>query len=59
MGVMDMTVLIVAALSVAGCIGLLLGVQRRMRLTAELRLRSQLRFRRSRKTKRSRPNFWS
>jgi methylmalonyl-CoA carboxyltransferase large subunit len=41
MGVMDMTVLIVAAFAVAGCIGLLLSVRGRMRLTAELQQRTE------------------
>jgi methylmalonyl-CoA carboxyltransferase large subunit len=41
MGVMDMTVLILAALAVAGCVGLLLGIQRRMRLAAELQKRTE------------------
>jgi methylmalonyl-CoA carboxyltransferase 12S subunit len=40
MNVMDMTVLILAALAVAGCIGLLLAMQRRMRLAAELQQRT-------------------
>jgi len=41
MGVMDMTVLIAAAFAVVGCIVLLLGIQRRIRLTAELQQRTE------------------
>ena len=41
MGVMDMTVLIVAALAVAGCIAALVGARRSMRLTAESQQRTE------------------
>jgi len=41
MAVTDMAVVILAALAVAGCVAGLLGLQRRMRLTAELQQKTE------------------